>query len=113
MLPYWQLTEERPRSISGVRLDGEKLVRFVYLDESGISINEAVTVVAGVIVDADKQWKAVEKGIDDRRRLYGIGKHWFNPRRGGVFCRCLRRQDGANASFQHLLARCPARLAGN
>jgi hypothetical protein len=65
MAPHWELTEEHPHSLSGVRLDGEKLVRFVYLDESGISINEAVTVVAGVIVDADKQWKAVEKGIDD------------------------------------------------
>lgn len=65
LFPHWELTEERPCSISGVKLDGEKLVRFVYLDESGISINEVVTVVAGVIVDADNQWKAVEKGIDD------------------------------------------------
>ena len=51
----------RPLSLCGVELYGDSLVRFVYLDESGISVNESVAVVAGVIVNADLQWKAVEK----------------------------------------------------
>lgn len=38
-------------------------MRLIYTDESGISINESVVVVAGVMVDADRQWKAVEKYV--------------------------------------------------
>jgi hypothetical protein len=37
----------------------------IYLDESGTSVNESITVVAGVIVDADKQWKSVESYIGE------------------------------------------------
>jgi hypothetical protein len=50
--------------LSGVKLDGHPPVRLVYLDESGTSREETVTVVAGVIVDPDKQWMAVERYID-------------------------------------------------
>jgi len=39
-------------------------VRFIYLDESGIS-KEATTVVAGVIVNADFQYKRIEKHVSD------------------------------------------------
>jgi hypothetical protein len=37
-------------------------MRFIYLDEAGISnpANEPYLVVAGVIIDADHQWMAVE-----------------------------------------------------
>lgn len=63
--PLWELTKDRPRSISGVKLDGEKLVRLVYIDESGISVNESVAVVAGVVIDADSQWKAVERHLSE------------------------------------------------
>jgi hypothetical protein len=35
-------------------------VRFIYLDEAGTSANEPVAVVAGVIVNADQQWKVLE-----------------------------------------------------
>jgi len=40
-------------------------VRMVYLDESGISIKERFTVVAGVIINADQQWKIVEKYVQE------------------------------------------------
>jgi hypothetical protein len=55
----------RPLSLSGVELDGDSLVRLIYLDESGISINEPVVMVAGVMVDADKQWKLVEEYVEE------------------------------------------------
>jgi hypothetical protein len=60
----WELTDKRPRSISGVELQGDNLVRLIYADESGISIHEKITVVAGVIIDADKQWISVKRAID-------------------------------------------------
>jgi Protein of unknown function (DUF3800) len=53
-----------PCSLSGVELHGDSLVRLVYLDESGISVNESVTVVAGVIIDPDKQWKSVAEYLN-------------------------------------------------
>jgi hypothetical protein len=45
-------------------------VRFVYVDEAGISANEPVTVVAGVMVHADNQWKELELLIADLKREY-------------------------------------------
>jgi hypothetical protein len=71
----WELTEKRPRSISGVELDGDNLSRRVYLDESGISTKEKVTVVAGVIVNPDKQWKAIESCIQDLVNEYVPEEH--------------------------------------
>jgi hypothetical protein len=41
------------------------LSRSIYLDESGISVNESVTVVAGVIVNDDLQWENVERQIEE------------------------------------------------
>ena len=38
-------------------------MRFIYLDESGISTKERVPVVAGVIVNADKELSSVEEGV--------------------------------------------------
>jgi len=61
---------KRPLSLSGVEIDGESLVRFVYVDESGISIHESVVVVAGVIIHADSQWKAVEKHVGELINKY-------------------------------------------
>jgi len=41
-------------------------VRLVYFDEAGIgSSSEPYVVVAGVLVDADKQWRAVERHLRD------------------------------------------------
>lgn len=42
----------------------KKLVRFVYVDESGISVNETTLVVADVIIDADSQWSRVAQHLD-------------------------------------------------
>jgi Protein of unknown function (DUF3800) len=52
-----------PLSLSGVDLDGECPMRFVYADESGISVNETILVVAGVIIHADSQWIPTEQRI--------------------------------------------------
>ena len=51
-------------SLSGVPLEGGH-VRMVYLDEAGISNpkHEPFIVVAGVIIHADYQWKAIEAHI--------------------------------------------------
>jgi hypothetical protein len=47
-------------------------VRLVYLDEAGISnpSQEPFVVVAGVIIDADRQFKAIESHIDGLARKY-------------------------------------------
>ncbi len=48
------------RALFGSELEGDKAVRFIYIDEAGISANEPVTVVVGIIVDADKYWRLAE-----------------------------------------------------
>lgn len=50
------------RSLSGHELEGEKLVRLIYLDEAGIGkiTSEPIVVVAGVILHADIQLKGLE-----------------------------------------------------
>jgi hypothetical protein len=48
-----------PLGLSGHELDGDSLVRLVYVDESG-SGNESWLVVASVVIHADTQWKPVE-----------------------------------------------------
>jgi len=49
----------------GAKVEGERIVRFVYLDESGISVNEPVTVVGGVIINADLQYMAVKQRVGE------------------------------------------------
>lgn len=53
-------------SIGGLPLRGNNIVRLIYLDEAGVSnpAHEPILVVAGVAVNADKQFKAVEAHID-------------------------------------------------
>ena len=46
-------------SLSGHPLKGQRRVRFVFVDESGSSAKEPVTVVAAIIVHGDHQWKPV------------------------------------------------------
>lgn len=53
-----------PCSLSGVPLDGDSLVHHIYIDESGISTNDKVLVVAGVVVDPDRQYLAVAGEIN-------------------------------------------------
>jgi hypothetical protein len=52
-------------AFGGGLLAGEKLVRFAYLDEAGISnpSQEPFAVVAGVIINADAQWREVEQRL--------------------------------------------------
>lgn len=57
-------TLNRPLSLSGVEVKGQKLTRYVYADEAGISANEPISVVAGLIVRLDSQWAEVEKHIE-------------------------------------------------
>ena len=46
-------------------LDGDNLVRLIYLDEAGISnpAHEPYLVVAGVIIHGDRQWKALDEDL--------------------------------------------------
>ena len=78
--PSWELTKLRPCSISGVELDGDNLSRYIYIDESGTSVHESVTVVAGVIVNPDKQWKNIEK------HLAGLVAKYIPPEHHRGFC---------------------------
>ena len=57
------------RSLFGVRLAGERLVRFVYIDEAGISNknDEPWIVEAGVIVNPDIHLKAIETRFESIR----------------------------------------------
>ena len=70
-----------PLSLSGPDLDGECLVRLVYVDESGISANESIMVVAAVMIHADSQWVPVEQHIGQLIEKY-VAKE---DRRGFVF----------------------------
>ncbi len=54
----WGLTDHRLRSISGAELEGTSPVRLIYCDESGLAA-ERFIVVAGVIIEADKQYMPV------------------------------------------------------
>jgi hypothetical protein len=51
------------RALFGGELEGDKLVRFIYVDEAGISVNEPVTVVVGLIIHADTQWRLSESEL--------------------------------------------------
>lgn len=55
-------TEAAGRALGGGALHGDRLVKFVYLDEAGIGSlrKEPHVVVAGVVVHADHEWRAVE-----------------------------------------------------
>ena len=49
-------------AFGGGPLRGDKIVRLVYLDEAGISnpAHEPWLVVAGIVINADKQFKLIE-----------------------------------------------------
>jgi Protein of unknown function (DUF3800) len=55
-----------PHSLSGVCLDGDKLVHLVYVDEAGIGDKrqEPYLVVAGVFVDGDKKLNGVKNALE-------------------------------------------------
>ena len=83
------------KSLSGHPLEGNRLVRFIYVDEAGISKHEPIAVVTGVIVHADTQWRPVaesrfgEGSRSDRapsricfpRERVGEWREGFHPRK--------------------------------
>jgi hypothetical protein len=54
-------------AFGGGPLRGDKIVRLVYLDEAGISnpAHEPWLVVAGIVINADKQFKLIESYLDE------------------------------------------------
>jgi hypothetical protein len=59
----WEIASEPPRIISGIELSGDHLLHSIYLEETGISAKEPIALVAGVIINEDLQWKAVERAV--------------------------------------------------
>jgi hypothetical protein len=55
----------RPRSFFGGPLEGDRPLRFIYLDEAGTSANEPVSVVVGIIVNADTQWGPASNALNE------------------------------------------------
>jgi hypothetical protein len=52
-------------SLGGEPLAGDNIVRMLFLDEAGVGNpkDEPLLVVAGIIVNADKQWKAIQRRL--------------------------------------------------
>lgn len=69
------------RGFGGLPLRGRKLMRLIYLDEAGVAnpANEPFVIVAGVAVNADRQFKEVEAHLDDM-----AGRHLSPEKRGLV-----------------------------
>jgi hypothetical protein len=59
-----------PLSLSGACAEGKKLVRFLFLDESGISIHEPILVVAGVTIHVDSQWEPINARLKALRNKF-------------------------------------------
>lgn len=50
-------------SLTGHKLRGERMTKLVYLDETGTNKKDPFLVVAGVVVDPDKDLSALEQGL--------------------------------------------------
>jgi hypothetical protein len=61
-----------PPHTTGGQLHGDRIVRLIYLDEAGISnpAQEPMMVVAGIALNADNQFKAVETHLDELVRKH-------------------------------------------
>lgn len=64
------LTASRPKALFGGPLLGSKPLRFIYVDEAGTNPSEPVTVVAGIIVDADTQFSLAEEELASLTKDY-------------------------------------------
>lgn len=84
------------RAFADGLLSGDRIARLVYIDEAGTSSSDPVSVVAGVVIDADHQWRVVESqlevlvqelfpGIDDPRKIVFHAKDIFHG--SGIFDR--------------------------
>src|SRR5205809_1008760 len=56
-------TNGHSKAFFGGPLWGDHLVRFVFMDEAGTSAHEPVTVVVGLIADADKHVVSAEAAV--------------------------------------------------
>ncbi len=66
-----------PRALGGARLEASRLVRITYLDESGTDPREPFFVVAGVVVDGDKQLAPVEDYLEGLVQKHIPKKDWL------------------------------------
>ena len=57
-------------SFTGHPLAGDRLLRLIIVDEAGISRNENICVVAGVVVNADSAQRHLEQYLGMLRDLY-------------------------------------------
>ncbi len=73
----WAHVDSPPRSLSGVKLEGTKLSRHIYLDESGISQDRKILVVGGVIIDPDREFTALEQYLDALAKVYVPSERYF------------------------------------
>lgn len=62
------------KSFSGHPLAGDRVLRFLFLDESGVSgsPNEPLGMVVAVILNADQQWNAVERRLNEIRERFDL-----------------------------------------
>jgi hypothetical protein len=67
-------------STSGIPLEGDKLVRITYMDESGSSRRDPIVVEAGVIIHGDDQVIPVEEHLEGL-----VEKHIPEDKREGFY----------------------------
>jgi|CXWL01.1.fsa_nt_gi hypothetical protein len=53
------------RALGGGDLTGSRIVKIAYVDEAGAQVSDAYCVVAGVIIDPDKQYQQVRARLDE------------------------------------------------
>lgn len=56
-------------AIGGAPLVGDRILRILYVDESGHSAKEPVALVAGLILNPDRQWRVLAERLDALREL--------------------------------------------
>ena len=69
-----------PMALAGLPLHRDRIVRIVYLDAAGMASikHEPLTVVAGVIVHPDSQWRAINTYLSDLADEYVRRPRAFN-----------------------------------
>jgi hypothetical protein len=85
-----------PRAFGGGQLQGDRLVRLVYVDEAGITNrrHEPFLIVAGVIVDADMKLVAIERHLT---RL--VDRHIPEQHRDGFVFHAMELFNGGGKVF--------------
>jgi hypothetical protein len=78
-------------SASGVPLEGDKLVRVTYMDESGASRREPILIQAGIIVHGDDQVIPIEEHLESL-----VEMHIPDDKRDGFFFHATDIYGGGN-----------------